>query len=177
MPDPASIDRLLRSKRKKPLFDPADLPVKLNYSQEFIKKIIPHRSPLLFVDRLTGLNLEQGLISGERFMNPSDPVFAGHFPDLPLYPGNFVMEMIGQLALCMNYFEAQQRTDIAPDAKPIANRLIKAQAYYLEPIYPGVTVSILAQKLFMDEYSISLIGQALVNGKVAVVTSGEALIF
>lgn len=176
MPDTDTSDRLLRKNRKKPLFDKTDLTVTLNYSQQDIEKIIPHRSPLLFVDRLTGLNLERGLLAGERFMDPDDPVFKGHFPGAPVYPGNFTLEMAGQLSLCMNYFEVNQRTDIAPDAKPAPNWLTKVNAYFVEPIYPGTTVTLLAQRLSMDDYTISLIAQALVDGKVSVVTSGEAIV-
>ena len=168
---------LIRSKRKKPLFNKADLPTRCNYLQEDIKKIIPHRPPLLFVDKITALDRQQGLIAGERFIDPDDPVFAGHFPDAPMYPGNFTLEMIGQMGLCMYYFEVQQRDDIGSDAQPVPARATRiAGAYYLEPIYPGARVTLLAQKLSSDGYFASMIGQALVDDKVAVVAIGEVII-
>ena len=79
----ASVDTeaLLKSYRKKPLFKADDLPVKLDYGWSDITRIIPHRPPLLFVDHLTGLDLDQGLMAGERTLSATDPVFSGHFPD------------------------------------------------------------------------------------------------
>ena len=149
---------------------------RLNYRQEDIKKIIPHRPPLLFVDKITGLNRERKLIMGERFVDPADPVFEGHFPEVPIYPGSFTLEMIGQMGLCMYYFTMAQRDDIGPDACPVPIRATRiAGAYYIEPISPGATVTLLAQVLSSDGYFASIIGQALVGDKVAVVTVGEVL--
>ena len=62
--------------------------VVLSYGQDDIKKLIPHRDPFLFIDRLTGLDLteDQELIIGSRVIPKDDPVFKGHFPDFPVYP-------------------------------------------------------------------------------------------
>ncbi len=170
-------DKLLRSFRKKALFDPSTLPVSCDYGKKDIEKIIPHREPLLFIDRITGLDLDAGLIAGDRYIDPGDPVFQGHFPGAPLYPGNFTLEMIGQLGLCMYYFETRGKTDIASDAVPVPARATRiAGAYYLEPILPGSTVTLLAKKLDFDGYFASMIGQALVDGKVAVTVIGEVII-
>jgi len=171
-----SHEDLLRKKRKKALFNRSDLAITLNYSREDIEKIIPHRAPMLFVDKITSIDLEKGLIAGERYLDPQDPVFQGHFPDVPIYPGNFTLEMVGQLALCMNYFEINQRTDIAPDAEPAPSRLTKVSSYYLEPVHPGTTVTLLAQRLHIDSYTMSLIAQALVDDKVALCALGQAVI-
>lgn len=173
----ADTEALLKSFRKKPLFDAASLPVRLEYGQADIGRIIPHRPPVLFVDRLTGLDLDQGLMSGERTLRADDPVFSGHFPDFPVYPGNFTVESIGQLGLCLYYFVANARGDIAPDARPLSLRATKiAGSLFIEPIRPGDTITMLVRRHTWDGYFASLIGQALVNGKVAVVTMGEVMI-
>ncbi|AHC13854.1 3-hydroxyacyl-ACP dehydratase FabZ family protein [Salinispira pacifica] len=170
-------ETLLKKHRKKPLFDIASLPVSLSYGREDIKKIIPHREPMLFVDRLLGLDREQGLMYGQRYMDPDDPVFQGHFPDAPMYPGNFTIEMIGQLGLCMYYFEEQGRSDIAEQATPVPARATRiAGAHYLKPVEPGKTVTLLAKKLEYDGFFASMIGQALVDGEVAVTVIGEVVI-
>ena len=172
-----SPDELLRQYRKKPLFDPDSLPVQLVCTDAQIKAIIPQRPPLLFVDGLTGLDINAGLIAGYRQMNPADPVFSGHFPDYPVYPGTFTVEMIGQLGLCLYYFVNNQRIDIGLDARPIRLRATKLPgALFLEPILPGDTVILLAKRLVFDGFYGSIIGQALVRGKVAVVAMGEVMI-
>jgi 3-hydroxyacyl-[acyl-carrier-protein] dehydratase len=116
-------------------------------------------------------------MAGERRMDPADPVFGGHFPDFPVYPGNFTVESIGQLGLCLYYFVANGLSAIAPEARPLALRATKiAGSLFIEPIRPGDTVTMLVRKHSWDGYFASLVGQALVNGKVAVVTMGEVMI-
>jgi len=170
-------DELLRKYRKKPLVELEGLPHKLECGRQDIEKIIPHRSPLLFVDTLSAVDFQNGMIAGGRIMQAADPVFSGHFPEFPVYPGNFTVEMIGQLALCLYYFVNNQRSSIGPDAKPIALRATKmGGALFQEPILPGDEVILLAQKINFDAYFGSMIGQAIVRGKVAVVTIGEVMI-
>ena len=170
-------EQLLKSFRKKPLFEAAGLPNHLDYGQHDIARIIPHRSPLLFVDRLVGLDWENGLLAAKRTVSPDDPVFSGHFPDYPVYPGNFTVESIGQAGLCLHYFVVNKRADIGADARPVQLRATKiAGALFIEPIRPGDTVTFLVKKLSFDGYFASIIGQALVNGTVSVVTIGEVML-
>ncbi|WP_455381237.1 3-hydroxyacyl-ACP dehydratase FabZ family protein, partial [Salinispira pacifica] len=93
----AKVADLLRRHRKRVLFDPETLPVRVDYGPEVVRNLLPHRPPLLFVDRVRGLDLDQLRIAGERYVDPDDPVFAGHFPGHPLYPGTFQIEAVGQL--------------------------------------------------------------------------------
>lgn len=170
-------EALLRKHRKKPLFDPNMLPSKLNSGVSHIKKIIPQREPLLFIDGLTGIDLDGGLISGFRIIDADDPVFAGHFPEYPVYPGSFTLEMIGQLSLCMYYFLENGKTDISEDAIPVSARATRVVgAHFLEPILPGSNVTLLARKLEYSGFLAVGIGQALVNGKVCCVSVGEVAI-
>ena len=175
--DPNGIDSLVKKFRKKPLFQVDELPISFNYGPEDIESIIPHRSPLRLVDRLVGFDLSLGRIAGERYMDPKDPVFEGHFPDVPLYPGTLSVEAIGQLGLCMYYFLTKNTTSLGDDAHPVTVRATKiASSYFLQPIPAGATVQILAQRMSFDGYFASIIGQVLVDGKVAVVTTGEVMI-
>ena len=94
---------LLRQNRKKPLVSLSELEKKqafssLQYGREEIKRIIPHRDPFLLVDSLLGLDLTEGeeTVFGSRYISGQDPVFTGHFPDFPIYPGTLQLEMAGQ---------------------------------------------------------------------------------
>ncbi len=167
-------DALLKSLRKKPLASPEGLSLRLNIGREGIERIIPQRDPVLYVDRLTGVDLDAGLISGERWIDPADPVFNGHFPEYPVYPGTYTVEMIGQLGLCLYYFLENKTGSISPGAKPLplrATRILGAS--FMEPILPGKTVTLLAKKLEYDGFLATAVGQALVDGKVACVSIGE----
>lgn len=169
------IDTRLRRLRKKALFD--RLPTDLDYGPEEIKRIIPHRPPLLFVDRITGVDVEGGRIEGSRRLDPEDPVFRGHFPDYPLYPGSFEIEMVGQLGLCLYHFIKTGGTGISDDARPVAMRATRVLgAYYLEPVRPGDEVRLMGERISFDGYLARMIGQVMVGDKVACVTAGEVMI-
>lgn len=60
-----------------------------------IQKILPHRYPFLLLDRVT--QLEKGVsIEGYKNVSISEPVFQGHFPDHPIYPGVMIIEGMAQ---------------------------------------------------------------------------------
>ncbi len=166
-------DQLLRRHRKKPLAEPGSLSP-LALGRESIARIIPHREPFLFLDRLTGVDLEQELIEGERTLSEEDPVFRGHFPEYPLYPGSLQLETIGQLGLCLYHFLRARSTRIDAEARPAAVRATRLLgAYYLEPVRPGATLRLLARKVSYDGYFGTVLGQSIAAGSVACVMAME----
>ena len=170
-------DRLLRQYRKKELFDPGGLSVELSCGIDDIKRIIPQREPVLFVDELTGFDPDEGAIAGCRVIIEDDPVFAGHFPGYPIYPGSYTLEMIGQLGLCLYYFLEGNRTSVAEDAVPVTARATRILgAYFLEPIPPGATVTLLAKKVEYSGFLATAIGQALIDGVVCCISAAEVAI-
>jgi len=169
----AEYERLLRQFRKKPLIV-NELPQPLSFGREQIQRLLPHREPFLLVDRLTGLDLEQGLIAGSRTLPAEDPVFRGHFPEFPVYPGCLQLEMIGQLGLCLHHFLQSGRPEIPPQIPAVKIRATRVVgAYYLEPLYPGQDVRLLARMLEYDGLFAKVIGQALAGEKVACVAIEE----
>ncbi len=65
------------------------------YSVTDIQKILPHRYPFLLVDRIT--SVEEGKsIEGYKNISISEPVFQGHFPEHPIYPGVMIIEGMAQ---------------------------------------------------------------------------------
>jgi len=167
---------LLRRHRKKPLFEIDELRSRVDYGPEVVRRLLPHRPPLLFVDRVTGLDLEELRISGEKYMDPGDPVFAGHFPGFPIYPGTFQIEAVGQLGLCLHYFTSNNTTLPPPGDAELSVRATRVLgAYYGEPVPPGARAVLIARVLHHDGYFASMIGQCLVDGKVASVSAGEVL--
>lgn len=167
----------LRKYRRKPLFDHSKLPVVVNAGTSEISKIIPQRDPILLVDALLGFDPDRGAMAGRRRIPVDDPVFGGHFPDYPVYPGSYTVEMIGQLSLCLYYFLEGPHTSIEEDAAPVAARATRIiGAYFLEPIPPGADVLLLASRTEYDGFLGRAIGQAIWDGKVCCVTAGEVAI-
>jgi 3-hydroxyacyl-[acyl-carrier-protein] dehydratase len=163
-------EALLKSYKRKPLAAIEGLSHRISFDQTHIKRIIPQRDPILYVDELIALDLARGILAGRRRIDAADPVFRGHFPGFPVYPGSYTVEMIGQLGLCLNYFTERNTTVIDAAARPImlrATRIIGA--LFLEPILPGHVVTLFAKKLEFDGFLGTGIGQAIVDGKIACV--------
>ena len=62
-----------------------------------IETMIPHRAPFLWIDRVE--ELEPGVrCVAVKFVDPADPIFAGHFPAKPILPGVLLIEAVAQTA-------------------------------------------------------------------------------
>ena len=62
-----------------------------------IKKIIPHRYPFLFVDRIIECDFDSRIV-GIKNVTADDPFFQGHFPEFPVMPGVLIIEALAQTA-------------------------------------------------------------------------------
>lgn len=60
-----------------------------------IQKILPHRYPFLLVDRITEMDEGKSIV-GYKNVSISEPVFEGHFPGHPIYPGVMILEGMAQ---------------------------------------------------------------------------------
>jgi 3-hydroxyacyl-[acyl-carrier-protein] dehydratase len=166
-------EQLLRQSRKKPIVSPDDFD-SVRYEAADIRRMIPHRDPFLLVDSITGVNLAAGAVRGARFLSPEEPVFKGHFPGFPVYPGALQIEMTGQLGLCLHYFLSAKSTLIAGDLKPPRVRATRVLgAHFLEPLLPGREVVLLAKKLEEEGYFGTIVGQTIADGKVCCVCISE----
>lgn len=63
-------------------------------------EILPHRYPILLVDRI--VDLQPGVrATGYKNVTNNEPVFSGHFPGNPLLPGVYMIEALAQLGGCV----------------------------------------------------------------------------
>ncbi len=80
------------------------------YYQDIIK-LLPHRYPFLFVDRITELEPGERVV-GIKNVTGNEPFFQGHFPGNPIMPGVLIIEAMAQvggvLARLSVYKEAEQ---------------------------------------------------------------------
>lgn len=69
----------------------------MKLDQEAIKKIIPHRDPMLLISTVE--ELEAGRrITATFYVDPGREIFRGHFPGEPVLPGVYSVECMAQAA-------------------------------------------------------------------------------
>ena len=154
---------LVRAGKRRPLWTPGPATQTVAYGRPEVERLLPHRDPFLFVDTITAVDLEQGAIAGTRRIRPDDPIFVGHFPGNPIYPGVLQLETMGQLGLCFSALvRGGHGASIGPDARPIDARALKVQhAIFLGPALPGDELTLLAKLVEGDTYGAIYAGQLL----------------
>ena len=73
-----------------------------------IKQLLPHRYPFLLIDRVT--DIEKGKwAEGYKNITINEPIFEGHFPDEPIFPGVLIIEAMAQLAGVLGFYTEGRR--------------------------------------------------------------------
>jgi 3-hydroxyacyl-[acyl-carrier-protein] dehydratase len=161
---PELLDKLVRSGSKHCLFEPGAAH-SLALGQREIERFIPHRDPFRFVDRVTAIDLAGQAIAGRYHIDPADPVFRGHFPGDPIYPGVLQLEMMGQLGLCLFGFIGQGQSADVPRDRPRPSRALKIyHAAFLAAVRPDDELLVLAKVIDVNDYTGICAGQIL-NGE------------
>jgi 3-hydroxyacyl-[acyl-carrier-protein] dehydratase len=67
-------------------------------SIEDIMHTLPHRYPILLVDRVLDYDLDERVIRAVKNISFNEPVLQGHFPGQPIMPGVIQIEALAQAA-------------------------------------------------------------------------------
>ncbi|MGW4383323.1 3-hydroxyacyl-ACP dehydratase FabZ [Kitasatospora sp. NPDC004531] len=71
-------------------------PKTFSYSSDDIKRMLPHRWPMLMIDR--AYDVVPGVSGrGVKSVSVNEPFFAGHYPDHSIMPGVMIVEAMAQL--------------------------------------------------------------------------------
>ena len=137
----------------------------MGLNQEQIKTIIPHRSPMLFVDEV--IEMEAGIsIKAKFYISPEWNIFQGHFPNAPVLPGVFSVEALAQTADIL-LLSSDKYTGKIPYFIGID------EVKFKKKILPGDTITMEAKiwKENLEKAIVTCDAVAYVNGELA--TSGK----
>ena len=97
-----------------------------------ILKQLPHRYPILLVDRV--LELEKGKrIKALKNVSINEPFFSGHFPHRPVMPGVLMLEALAQAAALLAF----DMLGVTPDDKTVYYFAGIDGARFKRPVEPG----------------------------------------
>jgi 3-hydroxyacyl-[acyl-carrier-protein] dehydratase len=138
-----------------------------------IEAMIPHRAPFLWIDRVE--ELEPGVrCVAVKFVDPANPIFAGHFPAKPILPGVLLIEAVAQTAGVM-LGSAAPRAVGKPDGGVAGGGVALLGAVnrfkFLKPVTPGQELRIETKKMTEAGRMAYIGGTVWVDGEM--VASGE----
>jgi 3-hydroxyacyl-[acyl-carrier-protein] dehydratase len=124
-----------------------------------IQELLPHRYPLLLVDRI--VEMEENRIVGLKNVTMNEPHFAGHFPGHPVMPGVLIIEAMAQTAGVYVLSRIPDRENKLVFFATIEN------AKFRRPVVPGDQLRIEVTFLKLKPTVAKMRGVALVDGVVA----------
>ena len=74
-----------------------------------IMKLLPHRYPMLLVDRVLEISEDGKRIKGLKNVTANEQFFQGHFPGAPVMPGVLIVEAMAQCAAVLFLREIEDR--------------------------------------------------------------------
>src|SRR6476646_1389564 len=134
----------------------------IHYDINDIMRILPHRYPMLLIDRVTNF-VRKERITAIKNVSFNEPFFAGHFPGAPIMPGVLIVEAIAQAGGALLLTEVPDRDDKLMVFTGIEKAKFRRQ------VVPGdqvrIEVEVLAWREGSGRKAVRMQGVASVDGK------------
>ena len=136
---------------------------------EQIKKLLPHRAPMLLVEKLADIVPNESA-TGYKAVSVNEPWFQGHFPERAVMPGVLIVEAMAQTAgaLVMHSQNAS--------ASSVVYFMTIEKARFRKPVEPGVLLRMAVKLVRRRDPVWKFEGQAFVGDQLCAEAEFSAMI-
>ncbi|CAI3794986.1 MULTISPECIES: 3-hydroxyacyl-ACP dehydratase FabZ [Rheinheimera] len=125
-----------------------------------IMALLPHRYPFLMIDRVLDFTPGESLTAIKN-VTINEPIFTGHFPNMPIFPGVLILEALAQATGILGFKTVTERSE---------NELYLFaaidEARFKKPVVPGDQM-VLEVKFLKERRNLwKFYGEAKVDGQV-----------
>ncbi|MEH6789436.1 3-hydroxyacyl-ACP dehydratase FabZ [Parasphingorhabdus sp.] len=142
----------------------------LDYDVTRVMAVLPHRYPMLLVDRVEELVKDES-IRAIKAVTFNEGFFQGHFPGRPIMPGVMIVEALAQAAGVL----AMESFDMVGSGKLVYFMAIDG-AKFRQPVEPGCLLSLNVKFEQKRARVCKFSGQAMIGDKLAAEASFTAMI-
>ncbi|HEY6553772.1 MAG TPA: 3-hydroxyacyl-ACP dehydratase FabZ [Vicinamibacteria bacterium] len=125
---------------------------------EWILSVLPHRYPILLVDRVLEIEPQKRIVAIKN-VTINEPIFAGHFPGRPVFPGVLLIEGMAQAGGLLLL------QDIPDRSKKLIYFAGIEEAKFRRPVVPGDQVRYELEVLRLRSTFSKLKGRVTVDGQ------------
>jgi 3-hydroxyacyl-[acyl-carrier-protein] dehydratase len=136
---------------------------------EQIKKLLPHRAPMLLVEKLTDIVPGESA-TGYKAVSINEPFFQGHFPDRAVMPGVLLVEAMAQTAGALVVHSLKE------EAAAVVYFLTIEKARFRRPVMPGALLRMPVKKIAQRGPVWKFRGQAFVGEELCAEAEYSAMI-
>lgn len=142
----------------------------LDYDVTKVMAVLPHRYPMLLVDRVEALEKEKS-IRAIKAVTMNEGFFQGHFPGRPIMPGVLIVEALAQAAGVL----AMESFDLVGSGKLVYFMAIDG-AKFRKPVEPGCLLTLNVEFVQKRSRVCKFAGQAMIGDEVAAEANFTAMI-
>lgn len=112
-----------------------------------IKRIIPHRYPFLFIDKVSDMIVGKSCIGYKNVTN-NEWFFQGHFPNFPVMPGVLIIEAMAQTACVLAFSTLVSESMCEFGESDLVYFTSIENVKFKKPVKPG---DVLRLEVFIDQ--------------------------
>ncbi len=141
-----------------------------NYDVRRVMAVLPHRYPMLLVDRVEQLEKEERIVA-VKAVTMNEGFFQGHFPGRPIMPGVMIVEALAQAAGVL----AMESFDLAGSGKLVYFMAID-NAKFRAPVEPGCLLHLHVEFTQKRARVCKFAGKAMIGDQIAAEAEFMAMI-